>query len=222
MRAAAWAWPGTCASVPPSRSIALEVQLSALNPSMAGPSVLADVLPGARARDAALVVGAAALTGLSAQVSVTLPSITPVPFTLQTFSVLLVGASLGWFRALLGIGLYVVAGIAGVPWFEGGSSGFVGATSGYLYGFVAAAALVGWLSQRGEDRRYVSSVGQMVLGSAVIYAFGVSGIMYHAEVGLAEGLAIGMAPFVLGDGLKLLAAAGLLPLAWKLVGRKGE
>jgi biotin transport system substrate-specific component len=62
----------------------------------------------------------------------------------------------------------------------------------------------------------------MVLGSAVIYAFGVSVLMYHAQLGLAEGLAIGMAPFVLGDGLKLLAAAGLLPLAWKLVGRKGE
>ena len=197
--------------------------MSALNPSLsAGPRVLADVIPGDRVRDVLLVTGGAALTGLAAQASFTVTSITPVPFTLQTFSVLLVGASLGWFRALLSIGLYVVAGVAGVPWFEGGASGFVGATSGYLYGFVAAPALVGLLSQRGDDRPYVSSVGQMAIGSAVIYAVGVPVLMYYADVGLAEGLAIGMAPFVLGDGLKLLAAAGLLPLTWKLVNRSAD
>jgi biotin transport system substrate-specific component len=190
---------------------------------MGRPGSLADLIPGsgvlAYVRDAGLVIGGAALTGLAAQVSITVPSITPVPFTLQTFAVLLVGASLGSVRGLVSMALYVVVGLAGVPWFAEGSSGYPAATFGYLLGFIAAAALVGWLSERGDDRRYVSAVGEMVIGSAVIYAFGVTVLMANLNLNLATGLSEGMVPFVIGDGLKLLAAAGLLPLAWKLVNR---
>jgi len=190
---------------------------------MGRPGSLADLIPGsgamANVRDAGLVIGGAALTGLAAQVSITVPSITPVPFTLQTFAVLLVGASLGSVRGLVSMALYVVVGLAGVPWFAEGSSGYPAATFGYLLGFIAAAALVGWLSERGDDRRYVSAVGEMVIGSAVIYAFGVTVLMANLNLNLATGLSEGMVPFVIGDGLKLLAAAGLLPLAWKLVNR---
>jgi len=195
--------------------------VTTLNPSLARPGTLADLIPGSGAlaliRDAALVIGGAALTGLAAQVSITVPSITPVPFTLQTFAVLLVGATLGWARGLLSMALYVVVGLVGVPWFAEGSSGYPAATFGYLLGFIAAAALVGWLSGRGDDRRYVSSVGEMVIGSAVIYAFGVTVLMANLGLGLATGLSEGMVPFLIGDGLKVLAAAGLLPLAWKIV-----
>lgn len=195
--------------------------MTTLNPSLARPGTLADLIPGtgavALARDAGLVIGGAALTGLAAQVSITVPSITPVPFTLQTFAVLLVGASIGWARGLLSMALYVVVGLAGVPWFAEGSSGYPAATFGYLLGFIAAAALVGWLSGRGDDRRYVSSVGEMVIGSAVIYAFGVTVLMANLGLDLATGLSEGMVPFLIGDGLKVLAAAGLLPLAWKIV-----
>ena len=197
--------------------------MTTLNPSMGRPGSLADLIPGsgvlAYVRDAGLVIGGAALTGLAAQVSITVPSITPVPFTLQTFAVLLVGASLGSVRGLVSMALYVVVGLAGVPWFAEGSSGYPAATFGYLLGFIAAAALVGWLSERGDDRRYVSAVGEMVIGSAVIYAFGVTVLMANLNLNLATGLSEGMVPFVIGDGLKLLAAAGLLPLAWKLVNR---
>jgi biotin transport system substrate-specific component len=197
--------------------------VTTLNPSMGRPGSLADLIPGsgvlAYVRDAGLVIGGAALTGLAAQVSITVPSITPVPFTLQTFAVLLVGASLGSVRGLVSMALYVVVGLAGVPWFAEGSSGYPAATFGYLLGFIAAAALVGWLSERGDDRRYVSAVGEMVIGSAVIYAFGVTVLMANLNLNLATGLSEGMVPFVIGDGLKLLAAAGLLPLAWKLVNR---
>ena len=197
--------------------------MTTLNPSMGRPGSLADLIPGsgamANVRDAGLVIGGAALTGLAAQVSITVPSITPVPFTLQTFAVLLVGASLGSVRGLVSMALYVVVGLAGVPWFAEGSSGYPAATFGYLLGFIAAAALVGWLSERGDDRRYVSAVGEMVIGSAVIYAFGVTVLMANLNLNLATGLSEGMVPFVIGDGLKLLAAAGLLPLAWKLVNR---
>jgi len=197
--------------------------VSALNPTVGRPGVLADLIPGHGAmvvvRDALLVVGGAAFTGLAAQVSFTIPSISPVPYTLQTFAVLLVGASLGSVRGLASMALYVAAGLAGVPWFADAASGFDAArvTVGYLAGFIAAAALVGYLSSRGNDRRFVSSTAEMFLGTLVIYAFGVPVLMSALDVNLATGLEYGLYPFVITDTIKVLAAAGLLPLAWKLL-----
>ena len=194
--------------------------MSALNPSLSGPRVLADVLPGARVRDVLLVVGGAAVTGVAAQVAFTIPSISPVPFTLQTFAVLLVGASFGWLRGALAMSLYLVAGLAGVPWFAQGASGYnadTKATMGYLVGFVVAAGLAGWLSQRGNDRRFMSSVTEMFLTTLVIYVIGVAVLMAVLNVDLVTGIEFGVLPFVVTDTIKLLAAAGLLPLSWKLV-----
>jgi biotin transport system substrate-specific component len=120
--------------------------------------------------------------------------------------------------------LYVAVGLVGVPWYAGGVSGYDAAkvTFGYLVGFVIAAAVVGWLSERGQDRQFVSSLGQMMIGSVIIYAVGVPVLMHALDVGLAKGLEFGLRPFVVTDVLKALAAAGLLPLAWKLVGRSRE
>lgn len=198
--------------------------MSVLTPSLSAPRVLADVLPGDRVRDVLLVAGGAALTGAAAQVSFTVPSISPVPFTLQTFAVLLVGASLGTVRGLLSMVVYVVAGLAGVPWFADGVSGLDAArvTFGYLAGFVVAAALVGYLSGRGNDRRFLTSTSEMFLGTLVIYAVGVPVLMAALDVDLATGLQYGLYPFVVTDTLKVLAAAGLLPLAWRLVGNRGD
>lgn len=196
---------------------------SPLAGSTSGPRVLADLLPGERVKDGLLVVGGAALTGVAAQVSFTVSSISPVPYTLQTFAVLVVGASFGWLRGVLAMALYLVAGLAGVPWFAGGAQGFdaAKATMGYLVGFVIAAGLLGWLSGRGTDRKLTSSVTQMFLATLVVYAVGVPVLMAVLGVGLAQGLEFGLYPFVLTDTVKLLAAAGLLPLAWRLVGRTG-
>lgn len=197
--------------------------MSTLSPSLARPGTLADLIPGtgaaALARDAALVVGGATLTGLAAQVSVPL-GFTPVPLTLQTLSVLLVGASLGWFRGTLSMLVYLAVPALGVPWFADGSDYSDPAlkfTYGYLIGFVFAAALAGFLSSRGNDRQFVSSFGEMVLASALIYGFGVTVLMATAGLGVGDGVAQGLAPFIPGDMLKALAAAGLLPLAWKIV-----
>jgi biotin transport system substrate-specific component len=199
--------------------------VSALTPSLTtGPRVLADAIPGHLVRDAALVVGGAGLTGLAAQVSIPL-SFTPVPLTLQTFTVLLVGASLGWFRGLLSMLVYLAVPLTGVSWFAAGSDYSDPAlkyTYGYLIGFVAAAALAGYLSGRGNDRHFVSSFGQMVLSTSVIYLIGVPVLMATAGLDLSTGISDGIAPFIPGDMLKALAAAGLLPLAWKLLNRKGE
>ena len=199
--------------------------MSTLSPSLARPGTLADLIPGtggvAIARDAALVVGGAAFTGLAAQISFTISSISPVPYTMQTFAVLLVGASYGWIRGALSMLLYLAAGLAGVGWFADGASGYDAAkvTMGYLVGFILAAALTGYLSSRGNDRRFLTSTAEMFLGTLVIYAIGVPVLMATLNVGLAQGLEFGLYPFVLTDTLKVLAAAGLFPLAWRLVER---
>ncbi len=184
------------------------------------PLVLADLIPAARARDAVLVVGGAALVGLAAQVSVPIPG-TPVPVTGQTFAVLLVGAALGWRRAAASMLLYLAAGAAGVPWYAGHSSGFGGPSFGYVVGFVLAASVVGFLASRGGDRTPVRTVGTMVVGTLLIYAVGVPWLMASLGVGLATALHLGVTPFLLGDAAKVLLAAGLLPAAWRLVRSRG-
>lgn len=180
--------------------------------------VLADVLPGGRVRDVALVFGGAAFVGLAAQLSFPLPS-TPVLVTGQTFAVLLVGATLGWQRALPSMLLYLVVGAAGVPWFADGASGATTPTFGYVVGFVAAAAAVGRLAAagRGRTRSAVGTVGLMLLGNLLIYLVGVPWLAIALEVSLAEAVALGLTPFLLGDALKVALAAGLLPAAWRLV-----
>ncbi|MDQ6936779.1 MAG: biotin transporter BioY, partial [Actinomycetota bacterium] len=97
-------------------------------------SVLADLLPATLTRDVGLVAGGAGLTGLAAQVSVH-TSLSPVPFTLQTLAVLVTGAALGTVRGLLSMTLYLLAGIAGIPWFAGHSHGWGGPSFGYILGF---------------------------------------------------------------------------------------
>jgi biotin transport system substrate-specific component len=179
------------------------------------PRVLADLVPGSLVRDIALVVGAAAITGLAAQVSIPLP-FTPVPISLQTFTVLLSGAALGPIRGGLGMGLYLAAGVAGVPWFSEQRSGLDFPSFGYIVGFVLAAILVGWLARRGLDRSVPGTIGIMVLGNLVIYALGVSWLASSLAVDLPTALELGAWPFLIGDALKIALAAGLLPAAWWL------
>lgn len=180
--------------------------------------VLADVVPGGLVRDAALVVSGAGFVGLLAQFAIPL-SFTPVPLTLGTFAVLLMGAALGPLRGLLSVGLYMAAGMAGVPWFAGHTSGYGFPSFGYIIGFVLAGALVGWLAQRGADRTPLKTAGTMVLGNVVIYAVGVPYLMAATGMDLATGVDKGLVPFLIGDGIKVAVAAGLLPAAWKLVQR---
>ncbi|MFI5528650.1 biotin transporter BioY [Kitasatospora sp. NPDC051853] len=186
--------------------------------------VLADLLPqaatrlGAQARELALVAGGAALTGLAAQLSVPVPG-SPVPVTGQTFAALLVGTALGTRRGVASLGLYLLAGMAGMPWFAEGSSGFAAPSLGYVIGFVLAAGLVGALARRGADRSPLRTAGAMVLGNLAVYAVGVPYLAVSLGVPLARAAQLGLYPYLVGDGLKVLLAMGALPLAWKLLRR---
>ncbi|MGY6658787.1 biotin transporter BioY [Amycolatopsis roodepoortensis] len=180
--------------------------------------VLADLVPGALARDAVLVAGGAALTGAAAQILIPVPG-SPVPMTGQTFAALLVGAALGWKRGALSMALYLAVGAAGFGWFQNGSSGLFGASAGYIVGFVLAGALVGALAGRGGDRTPLRTAGTMVLGNLAIYSVGVPWLMASTGFGLSTALEKGVVPFLIGDALKIAVAAALLPGTWALVSR---
>ncbi|MFG5722467.1 biotin transporter BioY [Streptomyces murinus] len=182
-------------------------------------AVLADLLPASRARDAALVLGGAALTGLAAQLSVPVPG-SPVPVTGQTFAALLVGTALGARRGFLSLALYTVAGMIGVPWFAEGDSGTGAVSFGYVLGMLLASAVVGALARRGADRSPLRMAGTMILGSAVIYAVGVPYLALAAHLSLGQAVAAGLVPFLIGDALKAALAMGLLPTTWKLAGKR--
>jgi biotin transport system substrate-specific component len=169
-----------------------------------------------------LVVAGSALTALAAQLRFNVPW-TPVPYTGQTGAVLLVGAALGWRLGALSMLLYLAAGLAGAPVFNGGASGMqqlLGLTGGYLAGFVLAAALTGWLAQRGWDRSPARTIGLMALGTLTIYAIGVP--VLAAVAGLEPWTAVtnGALVFLPWDAAKLLVAAVALPAAWRILGNR--
>lgn len=172
-----------------------------------------------RVRNAALVMGAAALTAIAAQISIHVPG-SPVPVTLQTFAVLVTAAGLGAVRGAIGQLLYLAAGALGMPVFAdatGGTHVLFGATGGYLLGFVVAGYVVGALSERGADRRVMSTAFAYIAGSVLIYTFGVTVLTLSTGQPLGWAIQHGLIPFLVGDALKALAAAGALPLAWRIV-----
>jgi biotin transport system substrate-specific component len=175
--------------------------------------------------EALLVLGGAGLVALSAQISIALP-FTPVPITLQTMAVLLVGGALGALRGAASLCTYLLAGIVGLHVFAQGGSGWdavSGPTGGYLVGMVVAAALVGALAQAHWDREFRSSVSAMLTGSVAIYACGLGWLAHDLHTGLSKTLELGLYPFVVGDLAKLYVAGALLPGAWRLIrGVRGQ
>jgi len=185
-------------------------------------TVLAErALPRAATRTGVTIVAAAALTALAAQVVIPIPG-SPVPVTGQTFAVLLTAAALGPARGVAAQALYLLAGIAGLPVFAHGTHGSAvvfGASGGYLVGFLAAALIVGHFARRGADRSPVRTLAVYALASAVIYFIGTAWLLLSTGMPLTAGISAGVLPFLPGDAAKALLAAGLLPGAWKLLGR---
>jgi biotin transport system substrate-specific component len=181
------------------------------------------VLPRSIATDIALVFGGAVLTAIAAQIAIPM---WPVPITGQTFAVLLVGAVLGASRGALSMITYFSLGAAGLPVFTGAVAGITfGTTFGYLVGFIAAAALVGWFSQLNWQKKVTGVLASFVIGNAVIYLFGLPWLAFAlANLNLASDVSAvvmaGLVPFLIGDAIKMALAALALPLAWKYLGTK--
>src|SRR5205085_8980926 len=174
------------------------------------------------ARSVALVVAFSLLVAMAAQVVVPLPW-TPVPLTAQTFAVLLTGALLGSRLGALALVAYLAEGASGLPFFQGGTGGLAplfGLTAGYLFAFPAAAFVTGYLAERGWARRYLPAAAAMALGSLVILAGGWAWLALSLRNGV-EALRLGVAPFLVGDLVKIALAAAALPAGWALVRRTG-
>ncbi len=161
----------------------------------------------------ALMIGGVAFVAVSAHIVVPLY---PVPVTMQTFAVLVLGMAYGMRLGAATLALYLVSGVAGLPVFA--PAGGLGPTLGYIVGFILAAGFVGWLAERGWDRNIVRTATAMLIGNILIYVPGLIVLAYF--VGTAKVLEYGLTPFLLGDALKLALAAFILPAAWRLVTRR--
>ncbi len=181
-----------------------------------------------RARHLALMIVGALFVALTAQFVIMRE---PVPITGQTLGILLVGGALGSKRGGFSALLYVVMGFflpvyadhaRGIQQIVGSTGGHLvlGASGGYLIGFIPAAALVGRLAELGWDRRFVGAVAAFLVGNLVIYAFGMPWLMLATGLDIGGAIANGVTPFLIGDAIKLLAAAALFPAAWWIVGRR--
>ncbi len=171
-------------------------------------------------RGALLAVVGSLFVALCAQITVPL---WPVPVTGQTFAVLSVGLVCGWRIGGAALLLYLIEGALGLPFFAGGKSGWavvVGASGGYIWGFILAAALVGWLAERGWDRNVWRTAVALFCGNVVLY---VPGLLWLGQVvGWDKPvLEWGLTPFLFGDFLKLALAAALIPAVWAVLRRRG-
>ena len=181
---------------------------------MAATSIRATVFPRATpAVDVMLAMGGAAFIALAAQISIPLP-FTPVPITGQTFAVAMTAAALGLTTGAAASILYVAAGLVGLPVYADASSGWhvlSSATGGYLIGFIACALIVGWCGDHGWTSSFSSTVGAMLLGETLIYICGLLWLRHVLHTPLEKTLEFGLYPFVVGDLLKVYAAAAVLP-----------
>jgi biotin transport system substrate-specific component len=175
-----------------------------------------------RVRSTALVVAFSLFVALSAQVVIPLP-FTPVPITLQTFAVLLTGALLGSRLGAAALLLYLTEGAVGLPFFRGGNGGWlylaVSPTAGYLLAYPLAAYVTGRLAERGWDRNFLKAAAAIAIGSLVVLFGGWLGLLRFYPAGQA--FALGVAPFIVGDIVKVALAAAALPSGWALLKRKG-
>jgi biotin transporter BioY len=191
--------------------------------SVVRPLTLADlaVPRSAALMNVVLVVAASLVTAGAAQLEIRLPS-TPVTITGQTFAVLLCGVVLGARRAFAAQCLYLLEGACGLPFFAGGAAGLAwlaGPTGGYLIAFPFAAVLTGMLAERAWDRKPITMFFAMLAGSVVIFALGLAQLSRYVPAGAL--LSAGLVPFIPGDILKSLLAAGVFPGVWKFVRRSG-
>ncbi|WP_395023164.1 biotin transporter BioY [Dongia sp.] len=163
-------------------------------------------------KQAALVMAGSLLLAASAHVKV---PFWPVPMTMQTFVVLMIGAVYGRNLALATVAAYLVEGAAGLPFFAagGGLAILAGPTAGYLFGFLVAAGLVGHLADRGLGRNIATAAAIFIAGDIAIFVCGVAWLSTITGIGAA--IAGGLVPFLLAEVVKIALACALLPWAWR-------
>jgi biotin transporter BioY len=173
-------------------------------------------------RSVSLVVAFSLLTALAAQIVI---PVGPVPITAQTFAVLLTGALLGSRLGAMAMIVYLVEGVSGLPFFYGGSSGLAhlfGQTGGYLVAFPAGAFITGAFAENGWDKRFGTAVVAMAVGSAVILVAGWAWFASLMHTSLLPAFQVSVAPHIVGDIVKILLAAAVLPSGWALLKRKAS
>ena len=188
------------------------------------PTLIDRVVTRSWVSDIALVVAGTALVAVLAQVAVPL---WPVPVTGQTLAVLLVGASLGAVRGAVSLTLYALLGAIGLPIYSEASSGWsvlVGPTGGYIIGFIASAAIVGWAAERSWDRGWFKPIVTFIGGSLVVFALGLPWLaialgQFGLPNDLQSVLEAGFYPFIIGGLIKAGIAAALLPALWAVADR---
>ena len=172
-------------------------------------------------REAALLLGATVFLALTARISVPLP-FSPVPITGQTLGVLVVGALYGPRRGALAVVVYLLEGAAGAPVFSAGAAGLavlMGPTGGYLFGFLPAAAFAGVLG--GGSRPAPLRLLAMALASLAVYAVGVPWLATVTGMPIGAAVAAGLLPFLPGDTIKVIIAAGVAPAGMAVLARLG-
>ena len=191
--------------------------MSTLAVTLSRPTLADRVISRSLATDIVLVAAGAALTAGAAQLAIPL---WPVPITMQTLAVLLVGSTLGATRGAASMALYLVLGAVGLPIYSDASSGFgvlFGSSGGYIVGFVFAAALTGWLAQLNWDKKFLGAAVSFLAGTVVTFVFGLIGLSLALGGTLAQTLEWGLYPFIIGGIVKAAIAAALIPGSWKLV-----
>jgi len=173
-------------------------------------------------RSVSLVVAFSLLTALAAQIVI---PIGPVPITAQTFAVLLTGALLGSRLGAMAMIVYLIEGASGLPFFYGGHGGLahlLGPTGGYLVAFPAGAFITGAFAENGWDKRFLTAVVAMVVGSLVILLAGWAWFMVLTHTPPLAAFKVSVAPHIVGDIIKVMLAAAVLPTGWALLSRRAS
>ena len=169
--------------------------------------------------DLVLIAAGAALTAICAQVTI---PVGPIPITGQTIAVLFVGMFLGSLRGALSMLVYTTAGLVGLPIFSDGGSGaerLFGPTGGYIFGYIAAAAMVGWFAQRGLDRTFLRGLASAIVGTSLVYLVALPWLVAWSGLSVQQALAIGLIPFLFGALVKSVLVSAANAACWASVAR---
>ena len=194
--------------------------------SLQSNSLRATIFPRSSAITQALfVVGGVGFLTALAQISIPVPG-SPVPVTGQTLGVLLIGTTYGAQLGFITFATYLLAGVAGAPLFapsatlpNHGLERLFSATGGYLVGMLVASFVLGYLADRKADQKFTTSFPALLLGDAIIFAFGLVWLHLSLDLSWAKTIAAGFTPFILGESLKIAITATSLPLLWRRISR---